>query len=551
MVENANCPKDQQYMVVKTASYRGLAAGKICGQNYDYSCEVDVTCVVKRECDRQHECQMTVDERVFLDYADACPGLTKYLYFEYQCVDTPGVHLCAPSGPPLNIRTTSRSTSSLTFVWDPPKQRKENGVILSYTACASESEDGPCFQTFVRATRKWDVRNLNASTKYYIRVLASNEGGDGNYSESKGFLTNGKATMGATANTASTLAFSLEIPSKTFLYLYVVALKLKEGEEIESSSTYEDNELVTYAEAIKSRHPIPYIAAVILFSGVNDNNFILGDGSNTSDATTERGFAKTGYYNGPLEPGSSYSIFLRIFLGDKEDYYSTDWSASSKTSEYAGGPRVLLNMSNGKVTAKQGDLVNLLCSVQGEPPITFQWEKDKKALDSFFESHESISSSFLVVPVKDQTGFGKYICHIRDRFHTANHTIWINKLESTSTVCTDVVSGEENTKVNLVGITVLAVLLTISLIVHACFAHQYRRLKLASANASLENENKDRNSQDCKNREKNDENYEPVVVGASPYTVPEITGDGEYDDHVYSHLNEVQNDYENQKETGM
>ena len=83
MVKNANCPKDQ-YMVVKTASYRGLSDSKTCGLSDDYSCEVDVTCLVKKQCDGQHECNITVDNNLFSD--DPCPGLTKYLYFEYQCI---------------------------------------------------------------------------------------------------------------------------------------------------------------------------------------------------------------------------------------------------------------------------------------------------------------------------------------------------------------------------------------------------------------------------------------------------------------------------------
>jgi hypothetical protein len=86
MVKNANCPKDQ-YMVVKTASYRGLSVNKTCGLSDDYSCEVDVTCLVKKQCDGQHECNITVDGS--LSSGDLCPGLTKYLYFEYQCIDTP------------------------------------------------------------------------------------------------------------------------------------------------------------------------------------------------------------------------------------------------------------------------------------------------------------------------------------------------------------------------------------------------------------------------------------------------------------------------------
>ena len=82
MIENTNCPKDQ-YMVVKAASYRGLSDTKTCGLSDDYSCEVDVTCLVKKQCDGQHECSITVDNNLFS--GDPCPGLTKYLYFEYQC----------------------------------------------------------------------------------------------------------------------------------------------------------------------------------------------------------------------------------------------------------------------------------------------------------------------------------------------------------------------------------------------------------------------------------------------------------------------------------
>ena len=82
MVKNANCPKDQ-YMVVKTASYRGLSDTKTCGSSDDYSCEVIVTCLVKKQCDGQQECSITVDNNLFS--GDLCSGLTKYLYFEYQC----------------------------------------------------------------------------------------------------------------------------------------------------------------------------------------------------------------------------------------------------------------------------------------------------------------------------------------------------------------------------------------------------------------------------------------------------------------------------------
>ena len=81
-VENANCPKDQ-YMVVKIAFYRGLSNAKTCGLSDDYRCNIDVTSLLKTQCDGQNECQITVDDNLFLD--GPCSGLKKYLYFEYRC----------------------------------------------------------------------------------------------------------------------------------------------------------------------------------------------------------------------------------------------------------------------------------------------------------------------------------------------------------------------------------------------------------------------------------------------------------------------------------
>ena len=99
-----------------------------------------------------------------------------------------------------------------------------------------------------------------------------------------------------------------------------MALKLKDGKEPTSSpDSYENIALVTYAEAKKSSNPKPYIAAVI--TSKNENMFILGDGRNTSNPTSRRRRSTSSdYYNGPLEPGTSYSIFQRIII-DKEVCY--------------------------------------------------------------------------------------------------------------------------------------------------------------------------------------------------------------------------------------
>ncbi|XP_046857669.1 uncharacterized protein LOC124451082 [Xenia sp. Carnegie-2017] len=75
----------------------------------------------------------------------------------------------APSGPPLNIRSTSRSSSSLTFAWHPPEKNKQHGVIVSYTSCLSKIKNGSCFKTFTSTNREWSVMKLNASTKYFFK----------------------------------------------------------------------------------------------------------------------------------------------------------------------------------------------------------------------------------------------------------------------------------------------------------------------------------------------------------------------------------------------
>jgi hypothetical protein len=64
----------------------------------DYSCEVDVTCLVKKQCNGLHECSITVDDNLFS--GDLCSGLSNYLYFEYQCIDTvkPFNELCGTHG---------------------------------------------------------------------------------------------------------------------------------------------------------------------------------------------------------------------------------------------------------------------------------------------------------------------------------------------------------------------------------------------------------------------------------------------------------------------
>ncbi|XP_028412182.1 uncharacterized protein LOC114535003 isoform X2 [Dendronephthya gigantea] len=258
----------------------------------------------------------------------------------------------APSGPPLNIKATSRNASSLLLVWDPPEKNKQNGNITSYTACLSHSKNGSCFHTFITSEREWLLGNLSPATKYYFSVLASNKVGSGNYSNRKGIFTNGRAVKKAIGATPNTLTFSLEIPTITFKRFYVVTWKVKDDEKPLSSDRYENNELVMFAEAENSTNPQPYIAAVFSSSNIMENMFVLGDGRSTSDSTSySSGFKE--YFNAPLEPGTRYSIFQRIIINDKGDYYSTDWSPVSQTTNHPGKEMRIKIESRNKITRWQ------------------------------------------------------------------------------------------------------------------------------------------------------------------------------------------------------
>jgi hypothetical protein len=85
---------------------------------------------------------------------------------------------------------SAESSSSLSVTWEPPEKDKRNGMIVIYTVCISHEESKLCFKEQTTKENMLVIASLNASTKYYVRVLASTKVGPGNYSESKGKFTN-------------------------------------------------------------------------------------------------------------------------------------------------------------------------------------------------------------------------------------------------------------------------------------------------------------------------------------------------------------------------
>ena len=98
-------------------------------------------------------------------------------------------------------------------------------------------------------------------------------------------------------------------------------MKLEDSRNHSSPDNYKTDDLVTYADTRNLTSQKPYIAAMITSSGVDENIFVLGDGRRTNHPTRpKRRSTMIAYLNGPLEPGTSYSIFQRIIINDKVWY---------------------------------------------------------------------------------------------------------------------------------------------------------------------------------------------------------------------------------------
>ena len=100
----------------------------------------------------------------------------------------------APDGPPLNVKVTAESSSSLSVTWEPPAKDKRNGEIVNYSVCVSLEENKSCIIKNTTDEKTLTINKLNVSTKYYVRVLASTKVGPGQYSEYECKFTNGGKT---------------------------------------------------------------------------------------------------------------------------------------------------------------------------------------------------------------------------------------------------------------------------------------------------------------------------------------------------------------------
>ena len=101
------------------------------------------------------------------------------------------IFLAVPSAPPQNLTLNDTTSTSLLVKWNEVPDADKNGIIRSYTVSYRAMDSQVVDTTTVNAsTRKANLTGLIKNMTYIVRVLASTDKGDGNYSDPEVFLTN-------------------------------------------------------------------------------------------------------------------------------------------------------------------------------------------------------------------------------------------------------------------------------------------------------------------------------------------------------------------------
>ncbi|XP_028402571.1 receptor-type tyrosine-protein phosphatase F-like isoform X3 [Dendronephthya gigantea] len=221
-----------------------------------------------------------------------------------------------PSGPPQNVMFTSRSKNVLKLSWQPPEVNLHNGILTGYLVCYSSqtiSTSPKCNET--NTTLTFTIDDLQPSTRYFVTVAAGTSVGFGNKSAEINKTTNGDPVE-LVAASSSSLRINILKPDK---YIQEVMIIVKTAENF--SKPVEEIE-TTDLKPYQTNTQDPYITDY-LKTDVFPSSFVIGDGKDYN-------YENVTYVNQPLQPNTSYNVFLRFFES-QDSFYSTEWSKSVKT----------------------------------------------------------------------------------------------------------------------------------------------------------------------------------------------------------------------------
>ena len=100
------------------------------------------------------------------------------------------VFLPGPSSPPKDLKLKDTTSTTLLVGWNEVPAADKNGIIISYTVSYQEISSALVENlTVYFPTREVNLTGLIKNMNYIIRVLASTNKGDGDYSDPEVFVT--------------------------------------------------------------------------------------------------------------------------------------------------------------------------------------------------------------------------------------------------------------------------------------------------------------------------------------------------------------------------
>ncbi|XP_031573109.1 receptor-type tyrosine-protein phosphatase delta-like [Actinia tenebrosa] len=248
-----------------------------------------------------------------------------------------------PEGPPLNVRVVNSTDESLTISWDPPA--KPNGPIKGYRLMINDVKT-PNEKDYPEVDDKmYTIKSLKASHQYAIKIGSIPAWGvqTGPWTDKYIFTTQPSAPPALRPIkppdkdmiTSNEIVIELQKASNEngkINFYQVIVLEIatdEEGNPVQQDKNpdeYKPSDLLTYQEARKRKPDlVPYITAEFSAEDFHSYRiFRVGDAKNYSTTARRRRDTDGHYYNGPLEPGTYYSVFQRAAV-TRDLYTSTGW----------------------------------------------------------------------------------------------------------------------------------------------------------------------------------------------------------------------------------
>ncbi|XP_028399361.1 uncharacterized protein LOC114522811 [Dendronephthya gigantea] len=314
-----------------------------------------------------------------------------------------------PSGAPRSVMIKSRSKNSLEISWKAPDKIFWNGELVGYQICFStkENDESPkCLNINVLSALSYVFSNLIPSTKYFVTVSAGTKIGFGNKSSEISEITNGEPVNPVVM---SHFDLGLRIP-KAAPYIREVLIIVQRATR---SQTPSEDIRASKLRPYKSNTQDFYITAY-LRADVFPVSFVIGD-------SKEYNYENVTYVNQPLQPNTSYNVFLRFFES-QNSYYSTGWSKGVKTKVTPGpsGPPLDVSLkSRGKYTlevsweapeesSRTGELIGYqVCFYTNETPLECFVLKNTNVLALTLKNLQPSTKYFVTVAANTKAGYGE------------------------------------------------------------------------------------------------------------------------------------------------